>query len=453
MRVVFADDHNLIRETIGILLQDMSNDVEVLEAEDFKGALKQAISGAVPDLIILDLYMPGMNHLEGLRTMKEKFPSTPVVILTGSVDMSDAKSALDNGAAGYIPKNIGARVMLDALKLILSGEKYLPTMLVAEAERHESATLVAGANAKSDKALEKLTPREREVLGLLTMGHPNKEIARQLELREITIKVHLKNIYRKLDVSNRTQAVRKLMEMGVDPNAPRKRRRKTGGSGGQGSGGQGSGSKGGSPKYKAGDGFDGPMTVLFTDIVGSTEMTQTLGDAGAQQVLRTHNQIVRDSLAAFGGKEVKHTGDGIMACFATTSNGIDASIMMQRHVSNHNAINPDLPLHIKIGLNAGELIFEDNDLYGTAVQLAARIVDKAQADQILVSETVRGICAGKPFIFREFDSVTMKGFRHDIALHEIVWSECRKVSRNTDEKNTATQDRRTHTFVAAEATL
>ena len=96
-----------IRETIGILLQDLSKGVEVLEAED---------------LIILDLYMPGMNHLDGLRTMKEKFSSILVVILTGSIDMNDAKTSLEQGAAGYIPKNIGARIMLDAMKLILSGE-------------------------------------------------------------------------------------------------------------------------------------------------------------------------------------------------------------------------------------------------------------------------------------------------------------------------------------------
>ena len=94
MKIIFADDHNLIRETIGVLLQDLSKNVEVLEAVDFKGAVKQASSGTAPNLIILDLFMPGMNHLEGLRTMKEKFPSTPVVILTGSVDMADAKSAL-----------------------------------------------------------------------------------------------------------------------------------------------------------------------------------------------------------------------------------------------------------------------------------------------------------------------------------------------------------------------
>lgn len=447
MRVVFADDHNLIRETIGMLLQDLAKDVELLEAEDFKGAMKHASIGSAPDLIILDLYMPGMNHLEGLQSMKEKFPSTPVVILTGSVDMNDAKSSLDQGAAGYIPKNIGARVMLDALKLIMSGEKYLPTMLVAEAEKHESATLVAGANAKSEKTLEKLTPREREVLGLLTKGYPNKEIARKLELREITIKVHLKNVYRKLGVSNRTQAVRKLMEMGVGPKTPRKRARKKGGSG---TGGQGSGSDSGTSAQPTETISTSPVTILFTDIVGSTEMTQLFGDAGAQKVLHTHNQIVRETLEDFGGTEVKHTGDGIMAYFSTTSACVEASIVIQREIAKHNDDHPDLPLHIKIGLNTGEPISEENDLYGATVQLAARIVDKAKADKIFASETVRGICTGKPFIFRENGSVSMKGFHHDIPLYEIVWSENRK---QANEQDSLIIERRTYTHIAAEASL
>ena len=105
----------------------------------------------------------------------------------------------------------------------------------------------------------------------------------------------------------------------------------------------------------------GPVTVMFTDIAGSTAMTQALGDEGAQKVVRIHNRIVREALSANAGKEVKHTGDGIMASFARTSDGIDATIQMQIETAKHNEANPDLPLHLKIGLNAGEPIAEDND--------------------------------------------------------------------------------------------
>lgn len=167
----------------------------------------------------------------------------------------------------------------------------------------------------------------------------------------------------------------------------------------------------------------GPITVLFTDIAGSTAMTQALGDAGAQKVVRVHNRIVREALSANSGKEVKHTGDGIMASFNKTSDGVDASIQIQRETALHNQVQPDLPLHLKIGLNAGEPIAEDNDLFGTTVQLSARIVDKASADEIFVSEIVRGICAGKKYNFSNRGGYEMKGFGDDITLFEVIWND------------------------------
>ena len=165
----------------------------------------------------------------------------------------------------------------------------------------------------------------------------------------------------------------------------------------------------------------GPVTVLFTDIAGSTAMTQELGDAGAQEVVRAHNRVVREALTQHGGREIKHTGDGIMASFSTTSNGVEASMMMQRGCVEHNAAHPKLPLRLKIGINAGEPISEDNDLFGSTVQMAARIVDKAQADQIFVSEIVRGICAGKPIRFNNSGAFEMKGFDGGVVLYEVVW--------------------------------
>ena len=165
----------------------------------------------------------------------------------------------------------------------------------------------------------------------------------------------------------------------------------------------------------------GPVTVLFTDIAGSTAMTQNLGDAVAQQIVRAHNRIVRDALTKYMGKEIKHTGDGIMASFSTTSNGVAGAMEIQVETAKHNANNPDLPLHIKIGINAGEPISEDNDLFGSTVQMAARIVDKAKADQIFVSEIVRGICAGKEVTFENRGPFEMKGFVEPPILYEVIW--------------------------------
>lgn len=170
----------------------------------------------------------------------------------------------------------------------------------------------------------------------------------------------------------------------------------------------------------------GPVTVLFTDIAGSTAMTQAMGDAGAQKVVRAHNRVVREALSAHAGKEVKHTGDGIMASFAKTSDAVSGAIQMQLETMKHNIAEPDLPLHLKIGLNSGEPIAEDNDLFGTVVQLSARIVDKASADEIYVSEIVRGICAGKSYKFKNLGGFPMKGFGDDVILFEVIWDEAQE---------------------------
>ncbi len=169
------------------------------------------------------------------------------------------------------------------------------------------------------------------------------------------------------------------------------------------------------------DKASGTVTVLFTDIAGSTNMTQTLGDALAQQVVRAHNKIVRDALHKFNGKEVKHTGDGIMASFSKTSNSVEAAADMQKAAAKHSAANPELPLGLKIGINAGEPIAEDDDLFGTTVQMAARIVDKAQAGQVFVSDIVQGLCGGKTFSFIAHDGIELKGFDGAITLHELKW--------------------------------
>jgi DNA-binding NarL/FixJ family response regulator len=227
MRIIFADDHNLIRETVGTLVRKVASNVDLVEASNFGEAVAKASSGSVPDLIILDLYMPGMNHLRGVEEMRSKFPRVPVVILTGSVDLDDAYAALERGASGYIPKTIGSQAMLNALRMVLAGEKFLPSMLVADSEKLELGTAARedrsdGGESAKTSPLNKLTPREREVVQLLTAGHPNKEIARRLGLQEITVKVHLKGIYRKLGVVNRTQAVRSVIELGLDSSTRRK---------------------------------------------------------------------------------------------------------------------------------------------------------------------------------------------------------------------------------------
>ena len=154
------------------------------------------------------------------------------------------------------------------------------------------------------------------------------------------------------------------------------------------------------------------QTIMFTDLESSTAMTQRLGDAGAQEVLRGHNDAVRTSLAAHGGREVKHTGDGIMAAFPSAVRAVEAALQIQRDLAGAE-------VRVRIGLNAGEPIAEDDDFFGTAVQLAARICDRAEPGQVLVSRVVADLCAGKQLSFQSAGEAHMKGFDEPVTLYEV----------------------------------
>ncbi len=177
----------------------------------------------------------------------------------------------------------------------------------------------------------------------------------------------------------------------------------------------------GASKQASPTAIDAPLTILFTDMEGSTSLTQRLGDARAQEVLRAHNTIVRDALKANGGSEIKHTGDGIMASFASASRALECAIGIQRALAERNDSEPDAPIRVRIGLNAGEPVAEDEDLFGTAVQLAARVCAQAEPGRILASNVVRELSAGKGFLFSDQGDVALRGFEDPVRLYEVRW--------------------------------
>jgi class 3 adenylate cyclase len=162
-----------------------------------------------------------------------------------------------------------------------------------------------------------------------------------------------------------------------------------------------------------------PLTLLFTDITSSTALTQQLGDAKAQELVHAHNAVVRKALGASGGSEIKHTGDGIMASFPSASRAIECAIAIQRAV----AAGDNQQLGVHIGINAGEPVAEDGDLFGTSVQLARRICDKAEGGQILASDVVRQLVAGKGFLFADQGDVALRGFEDPVRIYEVRWQE------------------------------
>jgi class 3 adenylate cyclase len=161
-------------------------------------------------------------------------------------------------------------------------------------------------------------------------------------------------------------------------------------------------------------------TILFTDVEGSTELMQTLGDERARALLREHEKVVREALGAHGGTEIKTMGDGFMVSFPSATRAIECAISIQK------ALNPrrdELPLKVRIGLHAGEPLVEGEDLYGSAVNMAARITGEARGGEILVSDVVRQLVAGKGFDLAERGPVTLHGFAQPVTVCEVVWQQ------------------------------
>src|SRR3990172_2272737 len=157
----------------------------------------------------------------------------------------------------------------------------------------------------------------------------------------------------------------------------------------------------------------GPVTILFTDVEGSTALTERLGDAGAREVLRQHERIVREALKAHSGSEVKTMGDGFMASFGSAPPAVECAVTIQKAFAQWNAgvgAHGHAPLQIRVGLNAGEPIAEGEDLFGTAVNLASRIASAAVGGEILASNVVRELVAGKGFLFNARGETELRRF-------------------------------------------
>ena len=167
----------------------------------------------------------------------------------------------------------------------------------------------------------------------------------------------------------------------------------------------------------------GIRTVLFTDIVDSTALTQIMGDEAAMDLLDLHNTVVRNALADLGGREVKHTGDGIMASFVSAAAAVKCAAQIQRELSKHEQEQPKRAIRVRIGAAAGEPVEHHDDLFGATVQLAARLCAHASPEQILVSNAIAELCLGKGFSFQDVGEVALKGFDRPVRAHAVAWAD------------------------------
>jgi two-component system, NarL family, nitrate/nitrite response regulator NarL len=219
MQILVADDHKLVRDGLRPFLQELDPGAEILDAATLQEAVAAVEKAEGLGLVLLDLMMPGMDGLKGLEQLKARIPDTPVVIVSGFSSREHVVAAVQAGAAGFIPKTVSGTAMVNALRLVLSGEKYLPSSTFFDDPNVQTLPPPL-KQPGSLPPFDRLSRREGEILNLLVEGRTNKEIAIVLELQEITIKVHLRNVYRKIGAANRAQAVRIAMSSGWVPTTP-----------------------------------------------------------------------------------------------------------------------------------------------------------------------------------------------------------------------------------------
>lgn len=212
VRILLIDDHTLFRSGIKALLQRQPGFEVVGEAGDALEGVKRAKT-LRPDVVLLDIHMPGIAGREAVSLVIDEAPDARVLMLTVSEDVDDLMQALRAGAHGYLLKNIETDFLVNAIRSAVDGESVMSPQMTSKLMKSVSEPQTASTPAGADK--ERLSPREREILGFLTRGASNKEIARSLDLAESTVKIHVQNILKKLNLLSRVQAAVYAVEHGL----------------------------------------------------------------------------------------------------------------------------------------------------------------------------------------------------------------------------------------------
>lgn len=212
LKILVCDDHAVFRDGLRLVLEDLDEDVELLEASDGGQALEVANAHPDLELVLMDLQMPGVGGVEGLKRVRREHPALPVVIVSASDAPREMRQVLDEGAAGFVPKSFGRKELLAALRLVLSGSVFVPQAALAAASAQDDK------GERRKRRASRLTERQLEVLSLMARGLTNKEICGVLSIAENTVKTHVKAILEALEASNRTEAA--VLARELDLKAP-----------------------------------------------------------------------------------------------------------------------------------------------------------------------------------------------------------------------------------------
>jgi DNA-binding NarL/FixJ family response regulator len=391
-RVVVVDDSIFVREGVAAVLRSGGFDVAAELAEATQ--LTRTVSEHRADIAVLDVRMPPTHTTEGIQAalrLRAQVPAFPVLLLSQYVETTHLDTLLATGASGigYLLKDrvLDARDFLDAVDRVGRGGSALDPDVVTR--------LMTGSRAPVP--LERLTARERDVLALMAEGWANNPISQRLGIGTRTLESHIASIFTKLDllpvdeVHRRVAAVVAWLRNPETPShesaTPAAARR--------------------DPKADR-----GLTTLMFTDIVDSTAHASAVGDRAWRTLLDAHDDMTRQAINRFGGREVKTTGDGFLATFDTPAHGIRCAVAVRAGATG-------LGLEVRAGLHTGEVDRRADDIGGIAVHVSQRILDAAQPGDILVSSTVKHLVTGSETEFDDLGEHTLKGLTETWRLYRV----------------------------------
>ncbi len=215
MKALVVDDHPLIQEAVKSVLRQLEPGITIDAAADCESGMARAQCSADPDLVLLDLNLPGVSGIPAVKLWRTRYPGTAVVVLSATTDSQTVLAAMGAGAAGFIPKSSSNEVMLNALRLVIGGGRYLPPEVLLQPGHGDRTTRRARQTAMVSVETLGLSKRQIEVLRLIAKGAPNKTISRELGLAERTVKAHVTAVFRALKVTSRTQAALEASRLGL----------------------------------------------------------------------------------------------------------------------------------------------------------------------------------------------------------------------------------------------